>query len=91
MVDPTKLNPRFLRSLLIASDSGVLAGTCFIDFGRFTRGFPSNELPDITVEAAELLLHAEKRFRILHGRRDLQLVADDARIAQQLLRFLRRS
>src|SRR6185436_14043253 len=41
MVDPTKLKPRCLRSLLNLSDSGVLAGICRIDAQRFARGLPS--------------------------------------------------
>ena len=40
MVDPTKVNPRFLRSRLIASDSGVVGGTSFSVRGRFTIGAP---------------------------------------------------
>src|SRR5947209_18487279 len=41
MVEPTKVKPRFCRSLLMASDSGVRAGRCFNDLQEFTRGFPS--------------------------------------------------
>jgi hypothetical protein len=40
MVLPTNLKPRLLRSLLIASDSLVLAGTCFIAFQEFCMGLP---------------------------------------------------
>ena len=39
--DPTNVNPRRLRSLLIASDSVVCAGTWDIFFQRFCRGAPS--------------------------------------------------
>src|SRR5580765_3122061 len=38
----------------------------------------ANKLPDVTVETAELLLHGEKRLRVLHGRLDLKPVAHDA-------------
>src|SRR5947199_939708 len=41
MVEPTNLNPRRESSLLIASDSGVRAGTCVIFFQAFTFGLPS--------------------------------------------------
>ncbi len=84
MVDPTKLKPRRFKSLLIASDSAVRAGTCLNDFGELIRGLPSDELPDVAVEAAELLLHAEKRLRIFDGGSDLQPVANDSRIRQEL-------
>lgn len=40
IVDPTNVNPRFLRSFDSASDSGLVAGTSFIERGRFTFGRP---------------------------------------------------
>jgi hypothetical protein len=40
MVEPTNLKPRFLRSLLSASDSGLVAGTCFMSVQRLTIGRP---------------------------------------------------
>jgi hypothetical protein len=41
MVEPTKLNPRRLRSRLNASDSREVAGTSRIAFHRFSLGRPS--------------------------------------------------
>src|SRR5712692_2969245 len=41
MVEPTKLNPRRLRSLLNASNSSDVAGISLIAFHRFRRGRPS--------------------------------------------------
>jgi hypothetical protein len=41
IVGPTKLNPRFLRSLLISSESSVFAGSSEIDFHSFWMGLPS--------------------------------------------------
>ncbi len=40
MVEPTKRKPRRLRSLLMASDSGVAAGTCRIARQRLRFGLP---------------------------------------------------
>ena len=40
MVEPTKVKPRFLRSLLSASDSAVRAGTSLIARGRLIFGAP---------------------------------------------------
>src|SRR5258706_13284153 len=40
MVEPTKRKPRSFRSLLIASDSGVRAGTCFMPRRKFCCGRP---------------------------------------------------
>src|SRR5436305_11870375 len=40
MVEPTKLKPRFFKSLLMASDSGVLAGTPCPAFQEFIFGLP---------------------------------------------------
>ena len=43
MVLPTNLNPRRLKSLLMASDAGVLGGTFPIDFQAFCFGsLPTN-------------------------------------------------
>ena len=43
MVEPTKLKPRFLRSLLMVSESGVRAGIWRSAFQRFTIGLPSTK------------------------------------------------
>src|SRR5579864_809612 len=43
-----------------------------------------HELPDVAVEAAEFLLHAKECLGIRDGRSNLELVADDAGIAQEL-------
>src|SRR6267143_2958954 len=42
-VEPTKLNPRCLRSLLNASDSDEVAGICRMVFHRFSFGRPSTK------------------------------------------------
>jgi hypothetical protein len=41
IVEPTNLNPRFLRSLLTASEMSVVAGTCPGSVHAFLMGFPS--------------------------------------------------
>src|SRR5712691_426814 len=51
-VEPTKLNPRRLRSLLNASDSRDIAGISFIAFHRFTRGRPSTNRQHSLARAA---------------------------------------
>src|SRR5690606_22035527 len=44
---------------------------------------PVDEAPEIRVEAAERLLHREKRARVRHRRLDLEAVAHDAGIGEQ--------
>ena len=85
IVDPTKLNPRRLRSRLNASDSGV-------DAGIFAKGLPAilpwstvDELPAILVEASEFSLHQQKRLSVLDGGRDFHPVPDDSRIDSQFV------
>src|SRR5258706_3869916 len=43
----------------------------------------ADEAPEVGVEAAELLLHGEKGFRVADGALDFQPIADDPRILQQ--------
>ena len=45
---------------------------------------PADEGPDVPVESPKLLLHRQKRLRVLDRRRDLQPVADNAGIGHQL-------
>jgi len=45
IVAPTTVNPRFFKSLLSASDNGVLEGTCLSVFREF-RGTLRNPNPD---------------------------------------------
>ena len=54
-------------------------------FPFIENGFSSNELPDVGIETAKLLLHFQKSLRIVDGGTDLELVADDRRILQQAL------
>ena len=61
------------------------AGTCLNERQRLIRGLSSNKLPDIAIERAELLLHFEKCFGILHGGGNFQPVANDAGVFQQAL------
>ena len=44
MVEPTKRKPRFWRSLLRASDSGVFAGRRLWVFQAFCFGWPPTKL-----------------------------------------------
>src|SRR5579863_1832851 len=50
-------------------------------------GLPTNETPEISVEAARLTLHFEKRRGVLDGCLNLQPVPDDSGIGQQLRNF----
>src|SRR5438034_8326924 len=43
----------------------------------------SYKAPDVFVEAAELLLNLKKQVRVADGRFDLQLIANNSRIAHQ--------
>src|SRR5271166_5778674 len=51
--------------------------------------FASHELPDVGVETPELFLDSQESLGILNRRRDLQTIADDAGIVEQLLGFSR--
>src|SRR5579872_721374 len=53
--------------------------------GRVHSRLASDELPDVGIEAAEFFLHAKERLRILNCGCNLEFVANDARVAQQLL------
>ena len=65
MVLPTKLNPRFSRSLERASLSSVFAGTprgCYACVDRPAPG----EAPHVGVEGSKFLLDREKSPRVFH-------------------------
>ena len=67
-----------------------VAGTSFIDLRRFDDRPAADEAPHVGVEAAELLLHREEGLRVPHRALDLQAVADDPRVEQELLHARRR-
>ena len=77
--------PRRFRSLLIASDSPVRAGTSWRDPPCVPDRAAPDESPDEGVEAAELPLDLEERPGILDGRGDLEPVADDPGVGEQRL------
>ena len=54
---------------------------------RVHKRFAPNELPDVAIEGTKFFLHRKKCFGILYSRSYFQPVADDALIAQQLLRL----
>src|SRR2546425_12749128 len=67
-------------------------GSCGYLFpGSPTASFRSTvrELPDVRVEAPELLLHDQEGFGIPDGGRDLRSVPDDARVDQERSNLLR--
>src|SRR3989441_12749136 len=67
-------------------------GSCGYLFpGSPTASFRSTvrELPDVRVEAPELLLHDQEGFGIPDGGRDLRSVPDDARVGQEHSNLLR--
>lgn len=49
---------------------------------------PLHELPEISIEAAALFDHRDRRLRVGHCGVDFQTIADDARIEHELLDFL---
>ena len=84
MVDPTNLKPRRKRSLLIASDSVVLAGTCFISRQEFTFGFPPTKFQMYFSKLPNSFCTSRNAFAFSYGGRDLQAVAHNAGIRQEL-------
>jgi hypothetical protein len=52
--------------------------------GRVESRLAFQELPEVAVEAAKFFLHFKKRLRVSNGGGNLELVADDAGIAQEL-------
>src|SRR2546429_558210 len=82
MVEPTKVNPRCFNSLLIASDSLVLAGT-----SRMLLRLSIDKLPDKSIEASKVGLDLKKRARIPNRGLDFQLVSHNRRIRKELLDF----
>ena len=89
MVDPTNVKPRFFRSRLIASDSGVVAGTSFGVLGAFSFGTAADELPDVAIEGTELSLHVDKSRGIPDRAFDLQSIANDSGVLHQPLDAVR--
>jgi hypothetical protein len=79
MVEPTNLKPCWSRSLLIASDSWVLAGTPRVIQTRSDR-FASDKLPDIPVKRTPFLLNFEELSRIDKGGFNFQTIANDTRV-----------
>src|SRR5690348_6303113 len=51
--------------------------------------FPTNEIPDVLVEAAELLAQRQKRFGVLDRGVDLEPVSNDTRIVEQFFNLSR--
>src|SRR5436853_804543 len=51
-------------------------------------GFPTDKLPDIRVEATELVLNGEEGLGVLNGRSDLEPISHDAGIGKELPDFL---
>src|SRR5688572_25223877 len=45
---------------------------------------PTDDLPDVFIERAKLISDCDERFSVLNRRRNLELVAHDARIREQL-------
>ena len=81
MVEPTNLKPRFLRSLLMRSESGVVAGHVGLGFPAVHDGFAIHIAPDERIEASELAGHVQKQLRVGYGRVDLKAVAHDPSLA----------
>ena len=74
---------------VFAHDVGFIApaGNILESFPAVLDRLPANESPEVTVKAAEFFLHGEKCFCVLDRGGDLQAVADDAGVGEQLLNF----
>ena len=83
IVGPTKRNPRALRSRLTRRDSSVRRGNLAIVAPAADHRLPSDEAPQVSAEAAELLLHGHKGARVGDRRAYLEPVAHDFRIPDQ--------
>ena len=90
MVEPTNLKPRFARSLLIASDSAVRAGTSFMSFQRFCMGGRRRNPRRTCRSCRTPSARRERRCAFVNGGCDLQAVAHDAGVRQQRRRSWRR-
>ena len=60
------------------------AGICFSLFPGVPLRCTTDELPDVCIKGAELILNGEKRSSILNSRGDLEPVADDAIVREKL-------
>src|SRR4051812_5562369 len=89
MVEPTKLNPRFLRSLLNASDSGDVAGISFDVPRLLVCGRPPTNRQQYLSKLPNSL-HCQKGPGVPHRRFYLHAVADDAGIRHERVDLLRR-
>jgi hypothetical protein len=65
-----------------------LGGYFITCFPGVDQGLAADELPKISIEAAELLLDFQERLSILDGSADLEPVANNPRISQQLRNLL---
>ena len=81
---PTKLKPCFCKSFESASLSAVFAGTSARVLRLRVEWTASDEGPHVGVEAAEFFLDPEKRAGVFHGALDLEAVAHQAGIEEQL-------
>ncbi len=67
IVEPTNENPRAFRSLEMASESSVRGGICFWDCPVVDQRLSAGPLPEVRVEAAELLLDLQEPLRVVDG------------------------
>ncbi len=89
MVEPTKLKPRFLRSLLNASETVLRAGMSLRVRHGVLQRHAVDEAPLVVRETAKLFLDPQEGARILHGRFELESVSHDARVLHQTFNPLR--
>jgi hypothetical protein len=72
-----------LRSLLNASDTGVVAGMPPTFFHRFCFWTITDKLPSVGSKCSKLFLNLEKRSRVANGRFNFHSVSNDVRVLEQ--------
>jgi hypothetical protein len=87
MVEPTKRKPRRLQVFAHDVGFGCAGGQVFQRTPLIHAGAVSGELPDVLVEAAELLRYLEEGLCVGNGGGHFQAVAHDAGVGQEGVHF----
>ncbi len=82
-----KGEPALLQVFAHGVRQGCRCGDIALDLPGILDGPAIYELPEIFVKPAKFLCHRQTGSRIAHGCVNLQSIADDTRIRQQLLEF----
>src|SRR5438132_209631 len=82
-----ELEAAFLKVLAHCIGLRSLVGHLFRGLPSVLLGPMTDELPEVTIKTAKLVLHAQENFGILDSGIDLERVPDDPRIRQQTPAF----